>query len=147
MTSVDVSAEGIDLPIWSEQCKIFAEKALKKSTDKPCEISIVLCSNDFIHRLNRDYRGKYEPTDVLSFPQSEGEGPDGGPAGDIVIALETVSENASYFGVSFEEEVKRVIIHGILHLLGWDHSDNSPDQEMLKLQEKILNDLGGERLL
>ena len=146
MTSVDVSAEGIDLPTWSEKCRIFAEKALKKSTDKPNEISIVLCSNDFIHQLNRNYWGKDEPTDVLSFPQDEGDGPDG-LAGDIVIALEAVSENADYFGVPFEEEVKRVIIHGILHLLGWDHSDNSPDQEMLKLQEKILNDLGGERLL
>lgn len=147
MSSVEVSSEGIDLPAWSERCKLFAEKALAEVSETPHELSIVLCSSEFIRELNKSYRGKDEATDVLSFPQFDEDGGGEGPAGDIVVALEAVEENARYFEVALEDEIKRVIIHGILHLLGWDHTDNSPEQEMLKLQEKILIDLRGERLL
>jgi len=149
VSSVAVSAEGIDLPTWSERCKIFTQKVLDSVTKHSHEVSVVFCSDRFIKDLNRDYRGKDEATDVLSFPQYDGgeQWPKKGLAGDIVISLDAAAENAREFGVDFEEEIKRLIVHGVLHLLGWDHSDNSPEQEMLALQEKILVDLMGERLL
>lgn len=154
MRTVELRAEGIDLPTWGPRCKLFVGKVLEALSAQSVEISIILCSNEFIKDLNKRYRGKDEPTDVLSFPQSEGDhfgSPDGPTqgeqAGDVVISLQSAEENARYFGVELEEELKRLIIHGILHLLGWDHRDNSPDQEMLKLQEQILTDLMGERLL
>jgi len=62
-------------------------------------------------------------------------------AGDIVISIDTLFRNADEFNVAVDEELKRLLIHGILHLSGMDHSDNSPEQEMLKLQESILTDL------
>ena len=147
MTSVEVSAEGIDLPAWTDSCKAFVHRVLAAVSTESHEISILFCSTEFIKKLNNTYRGRDEPTDVLSFSQYEGNGHGRGPAGDVVIALDSVAENARVFGVPVEEEIERVIIHGILHLLGWNHADDSPNQEMLKLQEKILNDLGGEQLL
>jgi rRNA maturation RNase YbeY len=66
--------------------------------------------------------------------------------GDIIISLHTLGENAEYFGVEEEEELKRLLIHGILHLSGMDHSDNSPEQEMLIYQEKILTRLSGVKI-
>ena len=66
------------------------------------------------------------------------EGTEWFTAGDIVISLDSLKKNCSDFEVSEDEELKRLLIHGILHLAGYDHSDNSPEQEMLKLQERIL---------
>jgi len=61
-------------------------------------------------------------------------------AGDIVISLDSLRSNAETFNVTMNEELKRLLIHGILHLSGMDHSDNDPQQEMLQLQEKILKE-------
>jgi len=79
------------------------------------------------------------------FPVTQEEG-EPYSAGDIIISLETVEENSKYFKVSYEEELKRVLIHGILHLMGLDHETNSEDEEMLIKQEKILKDLIGRGL-
>ncbi len=116
------------------------------------EISILFTDDEFIRQLNRDYRGKDEATDVLSFAQVDAK--DGFPtkggrfyAGDIVISMETLAKNSSYFNVSMNEEFKRLLVHGILHLSGMDHVNNDPDQEMLVYQEKILNNFTGVVLL
>jgi probable rRNA maturation factor len=95
--------------------------------------------------LNAQYRNIDAPTDVLSFSLGEKEG-DMWAAGDIVIALPVVSENAKYFGVSEEEELKRLVIHGILHLEGFDHATNDVNEPMLVLQENILRQVKGECL-
>jgi probable rRNA maturation factor len=109
------------------------------------DISIVFCGNDHIRDLNKRFRNKDEPTDALTFPLGEFSGKRF-LAGDIVVSLETVRENADYFNVPFEEELYRVLIHGILHLDGMDHSghlgENAEKNEpMLELQEKILSEL------
>lgn len=150
MSTVDVSAAGINLPEWEKRCRIFVTKVLEAIGEEDQEVSIVLCSNEFIRNLNNVYRGKDEPTDVLSFAQADEESPGDAAAktaGDVVISLEAAAENARRFDVKLDEEIRRLLIHGVLHLLGWDHSDNAPDQEMLVFQEKILGDLRGERLL
>jgi probable rRNA maturation factor len=150
--------EGVEPPGWLDNFVTFCRSALDQLGYEGWEVSVILCDDEFIRRLNRDYRGKDEPTDVLSFPQHESAGEDrrqgssgdqGGStfyAGDIVISLDTLSANAEYFNVATEEELKRVVIHGLLHLAGYDHTDNSPQQPMLRHQESTLQRLTEERI-
>jgi len=111
------------------------------------EISILICDDQYIKNLNKNYRSKDEPTDVLSFNQDLIPVDDIIYAGDIVISLETVKLHSQSFSVSLDEELKRVIIHGILHLYGLDHLTNEKNESMLKLQESILKNVSGEKLL
>ncbi|MDR2193937.1 MAG: rRNA maturation RNase YbeY [Treponema sp.] len=116
------------------------------------DVSVVFCTNATICALNRQFRNMDEPTDVLSFTLGEMDGERFLP-GDIVISLEMVEENAAYFGVPVEEELRRLLVHGILHLNGMDHSGHlartpeagAPDpreiEPMLRLQEEILTAL------
>jgi len=90
---------------------------------KSCELSILLTGDREIAALNRDFRKKDRATDVLSFPM--GERIDGGrPSqilGDVVISVERAREQAEMLGVLLEEELLRLLIHGVLHLCGYDH--------------------------
>ena len=103
-----------------------------------------------IQQLNSQYRNIDSPTDILSFENGSKYTDDEGEwlqAGDIAISLDTLPKNAEYFGVSENEELKRLLIHGVLHLNGYDHGeehiepDKEPTDEMLVLQEKILHEL------
>ena len=116
------------------------------------EVSVLFTGDAFIQKLNKEFRGKDEPTDVLSFAQIDNKEafPEKGGrfyAGDIVVSMETLAKNASYFGISVNEELKRLLVHGILHLSGMDHKNNNPDQPMLVEQENILNQFTGVVLL
>lgn len=152
---IDVMCFNISEPEWLSALERVCMQILNELEYPPWSLSIVLCDDSYIRGLNRDYRGKDAATDVLSFPQDESasgnevpEAEENAPfyAGDIVISLDTLAENARYFGVNEEEELKRLLIHGILHLAGWDHSDNSPEQKMLQLQESILAGLSEEKI-
>ena len=132
--------------------KEFLCRVLEKLGKNKWEVSILFTGDAFIHKLNKEYRGKDEPTDVLSFAQVDNKEafPEKGGrfyAGDIVISMETLAKNAEYFGISVNEELKRLLVHGILHLSGMDHDNNNPDQPMLVKQEKILNQFTGVVLL
>ena len=132
--------------------KDFLLKVLEKLGIDKWEVSILFTGDAFIQKLNRDYRGKDEPTDVLSFAQVDNKEPFPSKigrfyAGDIVISMDTLAKNADYFGISVNEELKRLLVHGILHLSGMDHKNNNPDQPMLMAQEKILNQFTGVVLL
>ena len=119
----------------------------------PWDFSILLCDDALIRALNRQYRGIDGPTDVLSFEiggeyaDEDGAGKAFFCAGEIVISIDRLAFNSAEFGVSKNEELKRLVIHGILHLNGMDHADNSPEQEMLQIQESILKTLEGVTLL
>ncbi len=106
------------------------------------DVSILFCNNEFMQNLNKQYRNIDAPTDVLSFEQGDEYFDESGgkrfSAGDIVISIETLDFNSKEYHVEKNEELKRLLIHGILHLSGMDHCDNSPEQEMLQLQEKLL---------
>ncbi|MBL7006436.1 MAG: rRNA maturation RNase YbeY [Spirochaetia bacterium] len=115
------------------------------------EISIVLTGDNSISKLNKMYRNRDEPTDVLTFCQNEeietfsieafSIEDNSNCLGDIIISLDTLKRNTIYFKVTFEEELNRLLIHGILHLLGMNHETNNKDETMLILQEKILKEL------
>ena len=145
MNHVEITALDIREPEWVVSCRIFTEKILETLDIDGWEVSLAFCSDEYIRSLNNTYRSIDGSTDVLSFPQEEGrQDQDSGPyiAGDIVISLDTLAENAEKFDISENEELKRLIIHGILHLCGMDHETNGPEENMLMLQEKLLRETG-----
>jgi probable rRNA maturation factor len=101
------------------------------------DLSIVLCDDAEIHALNRDWRGKDGPTDVLSFSQVEGEGPRG-VLGDVVISADTAARQALAGGWSLDEEVVRLLVHGVCHLLGHDHVHGGRQAARMQAEEKRL---------
>ena len=114
----------------------IAKKLLSVLECSDAELSILLTTDKEIQQLNAQYRGKDAPTDVLSFPQLEDEPPDGSALlGDIVISMETANRQADEHGVSFQEEILRLLIHGLLHLLGYDHENVTP-AEAERMQSK-----------
>ena len=120
----------------------FSLKVLEHLKKDNWDVSIFFCFDSFIQELNKTYRNIDSPTDVLSFEMGEYYEDKNEKkryvAGDIVISLDSLKKNATNFSVSENEELKRLIIHAILHLSGMDHSDNAKDQPMLILQEDIL---------
>jgi len=150
MNKVVVNSKGIKLPSWSGLLCEFAKKVLDKINRDNWELSILLCDDKTIKELNKQYRNKDETTDILSFNLNEtiqeGDKTVYLP-GDIVISLETLEENARYFEISKDEELRRLIIHGILHLDGMEHKTNDSDEPMLVLQEKILGMLATNQII
>ncbi|MDR1059177.1 MAG: rRNA maturation RNase YbeY [Treponema sp.] len=151
MNRVAFSAEEVPLPPWKKEAERFTLRVLSRLKRKNWDLSVLFCGNGTIKRLNAEYRNRNEPTDVLSFILGETvPDPKGGSRylpGDIVVSLDALAENARYFGVSPDEELRRLLIHGILHLDGLDHRTNKPGEPMLQLQEKILKELAQERII
>ena len=116
------------------------------------EVSLVLASDEYIHALNREYRGIDSSTDVLSFALNEGEepvvidGPEEVLLGDIIISLDTAIRQATEYGHSLERELAYLTVHGILHLLGYDHMTEEEKQEMRREEEHVLALLGINRV-
>ncbi|MEE8409113.1 MAG: rRNA maturation RNase YbeY [Myxococcota bacterium] len=120
------------------------------------DLSIVITDDASIRELNETWRGRDEATDVLSFSQLEGEGP--GPLGgrrvlgDVVISIETASSQAETAGHSLDEEVQRLLVHGVLHLVGYDHERGDAEARRMQAEERRLlgllakSDRGPERL-
>ena len=98
------------------------------------EINYIFCDDDYLHKINVDYLDHDTLTDIISFDYTEGNL----LQGDIFVSVERVRENANDFNVAFEDEIKRVLSHGILHYCGY--KDKSPEDELLmrsKEDEKI----------
>ncbi len=114
------------------------------------ELCIVLADDAFVQALNKTYRGKDKPTNVLSFPAGAipvaiGPEPliDMGPRllGDVVLAQETIAREAAEQGKSFADHLSHLVVHGVLHLLGQDHEEDAQAEEMEALERDILEDL------
>ena len=148
LVSVD---DGMEAPAWLARVEPFMQKVLSALGISGEELSVLFCLDALIWDLNHQWRGIDAPTDVLSFESSGEYEDDNGKrwrlAGDVIISLETLPKNAAYFGVSENEELKRLLIHGALHLNGYDHGDAhlepgvAPSDEMLSLQESLLQKL------
>lgn len=152
----EIAVEEISEPEWFPHVEPFLCKVMEKLCYDCEEISVLFCDDAFISRMNSEYRHVEGATDVLSF-ENNAEYIDKGVkwkcVGDILISVETLAKNASAFGVSEDAELKRLLVHGILHLNGMDHGDEhieagkTPECEMLRLQEEILNSLNDEHII
>ncbi|MCI7539403.1 MAG: rRNA maturation RNase YbeY [Veillonellaceae bacterium] len=112
------------------------------------EVSVTLTNNEYIHTLNKQYRGIDRPTDVLSFALNESEepdvedGPDVNVLGDLVISVERAKEQAADYGHSVKREIAFLTVHGMLHLLGYDHMEEEDRIEMEAEQRFVMEKLG-----
>ncbi|MCR4429851.1 MAG: rRNA maturation RNase YbeY [Tepidanaerobacteraceae bacterium] len=119
----------------------------QEKAPQDAEVSVVLVDDEYISKLNRQYRAKDAPTDVLSFAMRESapggeiiqEGPEAEKLlGDIVISVERAREQSEDYGHSFEREMGYLAVHGLLHLLGYDHEDEKNKKIMRRKEEEIL---------
>jgi len=160
MTDVDIS---ILEPAWedaSPNCDAIVQSAVTAALELcpvaqkligngvEMEISIVLAHDALVQELNREYRDKDKPTNVLSFAQLDGDdgwaeptGPGPCALGDLILAYETVEREAREENKPFEHHLTHLVIHGILHLLGYDHIDDDEAEEMESLEIQILKRL------
>ncbi len=115
---------------------------------KDSVISIIIVDNDYIHKINKEYRGIDRETDVISFALEEGETIDEPvkTLGDIYISIDRVYEQAKEYGHSVKRELFFLVTHGFLHLLGYDHMNKDDEEKMFSLQEKILDSYGVKRV-
>ena len=115
---------------------------------RPCEVSVTFTDNEKIRELNAQYRSIDRATDVLSFPlfDEDFEDEEELALGDVVLSLEKAQEQAKEYGHSFEREVAFLVVHSVLHLLGYDHETSDEDEkEMFFRQEEIMKLLKLER--
>ncbi len=154
-TTIDISVS-VDCPAWAgalpdaeARCGRLAATALEavELPDGVVEISIVLADDAVIQGLNRDWRGKDAPTNVLSFASLDDEDAPlvpGAPLllGDVILAWETVAREAAEQDKPLADHFSHLMIHGILHLVGFDHEDDADADEMETLESTLLAALG-----
>ena len=135
--------------------KVIRTALAAEGVDFPCEVDVLLTGDDGIHAINREMRQVDRPTDVLSFPEFDltpGElpGPEDAdlgtglvPLGDMVISMERVAAQAREYGHSNRRELSYLVVHSVLHLLGYDHLDEGPQKARMRAREEaILEELG-----
>ena len=117
-----------------------AEAMLESLDLRDAELSILLCDDLTIRKLNRRYRKKNKATDVLAFPMQEGPGPAAQPGllGDVVISLPTATRQAAEHDRPIIQEVTFLLAHGLLHLLRYDHANRREEQDMKARTEGLL---------
>lgn len=137
----------IEIEASEEQIKAV-EKAVRaalseENAEGKC-VSVVLTTDEIIHEYNREYRSVDRPTDVLSFPSDEGAeliAPPDGFIGDIMISIPRAEEQGRSLGHSTEREIMFLTVHGVLHLLGYDHMTEEDEAVMLPKQRKIISSI------
>ncbi|WP_027727781.1 rRNA maturation RNase YbeY [Treponema sp. C6A8] len=148
--------EEIDSPLWLDNVEPFVDLVMEKFGFDGEEISILFCNDDYIRELNKNFRGIDSATDVLSFENGDEYEDEEGVwkcAGDIAISLDTLPVNAAYFEQTENDEIKRLLVHGLLHLNGYDHEPEhiekgvEPVCEMLVKQENLLKELKNESVI
>ena len=149
-----------DVPGVNEGQRAFIRRVIRtaltaEGVDFPCEVNVLLTNDSGIHAINREMRQVDAPTDVLSFPAFDlhpGELPgeedaDPGtglvPLGDMVISMEYVAAQAKEYGHSNRRELAYLVVHSVLHLLGYDHLDEGPQKARMRAREEaILGEMG-----
>lgn len=147
--TVDIAVEA---EAWGEEArwrplaeKVAAAVAGRDELIVPeeAELSLVLTDDARIRVLNRDWRGFDKPTNVLSFPAADADDDDPGPLlGDVIVAHETMAREAAAEGKSLDDHVAHLLVHGLLHLFGFDHETDEEAEEMEALETEILAGLG-----
>ena len=149
-----------DVPGVNDGLRAFMRKVIRtaleaEGVDFPCEVDVRITDDKTIHRINLDMRGVDRPTDVLSFPAFDltpGELPGPGdadpgtgcvPLGDMVLSMERVRAQAKEYGHANRRELAYLVVHSVLHLLGYDHVDEAPMKAQMRAREEaILAELG-----
>lgn len=148
MRKIEVFTEGeVSLPysgITNDYILSCSEKVLELTKTDNVSVSVILTDNVTIHEINMEYRGKDKPTDVISFAYRDEPfpAPDNimEELGDVYISLEKATEQAAEYEVTLKAEVKRLLVHGILHLLGYDHEKSPEDEKKMQdLEEKLIS--------
>ncbi|WP_420406441.1 rRNA maturation RNase YbeY [Nisaea sp.] len=142
-------AVAVPNPAWTkalpdaERICITSAAATIGGPSRPTELSIVLSSDSEVRALNRDYREKDSPTNVLSFPSGlvSGVG-ETDMLGDVILAFETVSMEATRDGKPLDSHLRHLVVHGVLHLLGYDHETEEEAVEMERREVEILAAFG-----
>jgi len=134
--TIDISRQSELWDVSDVRISEVVNAALSGFEVEETELSVVLADDGFVQNLNRDYRDKDKPTNVLSFPQ------DSPMLGDVVLAYETVKREAEEQDKAFEDHAAHLLVHGVLHLLGYDHENDEDAEEMEALEVEILNGLG-----
>jgi probable rRNA maturation factor len=145
--AIDISAESegwTNVPDLEACVRRAAEAAMLDNEAPPSEISVVLSDDEHIRELNKHHRGMDKPTNVLSFPAARMKTPAGAPRilGDIVLAFETVAREAKEESKSIQNHLSHLVVHGVLHLLGYDHEDEDEAEMMEARERQILAKLG-----
>ena len=132
------------IPVATKPLSQFFERARRKLRFPESAVTVRLISDSAMARLNRDFRGKRGPTDVLSFPAEAGKGvEDGGYVGDIAIAPQTARRNARLWSRTLAAELRILVLHGMIHLAGYDHeADNG---EMNRFERRLRRELDLEQ--
>ncbi|MBR2132348.1 MAG: rRNA maturation RNase YbeY [Oscillospiraceae bacterium] len=151
---ITADVDGVD----SDRTRALIRKAIRTALELeyvtiPCEVNVLLTDDSGIHDINLEMRGVDRPTDVLSFPEFEftpGEPPTEAddelfdvatgllPLGDMVISVERVKEQAQEYGHSVRRELSYLVVHSVLHLLGYDHLDEGEQKAQMREREEII---------
>ncbi len=129
----------------TKKIKELLDFIIKKENLNNCLFNIILVDNNYIRKLNKEYRGIDSYTDVISFALEDADDEikmDFRVLGDIYISVDKAKEQANEYGHSFLRELSFLTVHGLLHLLGYDHMTEEDEIVMFKKQEKILNEFG-----
>ena len=146
MTRIEVFREGIKLPyknITKQTIKKIAILTAERLDIQNASITIIVTDDAYIKNMNREFRGLNEPTDVISFSNRENPFPEVDPSqeeiGDIYISIERAERQSIEYRETLLDEVKRLVIHGMLHLMSYDHERSDEDEAlMLQKEEEII---------
>jgi rRNA maturation RNase YbeY len=136
MTSISFFSEDIDFELINENsCISWLENAIKNEDKIAGELSFVFCDDEYLHKINIEYLNHDTYTDIITFDYTEANI----IAGDIFISIDRVKENAKTFNTLFENELSRVIIHGVLHLMGYKDKTQEESTLMRAKEDFYLN--------
>ena len=116
--------------------KAWLKKVADKEGLKIKDLNYIFCSDEYLHKINVDYLDHDTLTDIITFDNSEDEST---IEGDIFVSIERVKENSQTLNTVFDEEIKRVIVHGLLHLCGYDDHSIEEKTEMRRLENKYIS--------
>ncbi len=146
MVEVGISKQGAAKKVPVRRLKKAARRILGLLHQDGVELSLALVGDEEIRKLNARYRNKNGPTDVLSFPSKEHLPPGEKILGDVVISVEQANRQAKKRGKALDEEMETLLIHGILHILGYDHERSKKEATIMwGLEKKIHRALCEER--
>jgi probable rRNA maturation factor len=133
---ISFTPEGIDYTLKNKDQLILWISEVITAEDKELgELSYIFCSDEYLHKMNLEYLNHDTFTDIITFNYCE----DDLISGDIFISMDRVEENAKEYGVTFNEELKRVIVHGVLHLVGYNDKSDQEQEEMTAKEDFYLS--------